>query len=1525
MSKLTKVLSVLLALVLLFSTASIGVEAAYNAYKDNAITRYDTIDRPVLTPAQYASMAMDEVDRMLGEANLKIEYDVGGVIGINADFTSVDKALKSVADLYGSVKSMLSTIGGDVQNLNFSALVNESNNQPKVLRSTAGKTDADIIIALLQFLKDNSNIIAKVPKGSAANGGLDLGILAGFIDLGDKLNVPKLVKELVAGLVYPDTPKASLDTTKTLDEYLSTFIEEVASGDYANFKDGISAIKKGSSLIKTYLPGVTQEMRFMEDSVYDLVNKGAKIALNKVAVKFANNHILSLLGRLCGYDYTKSKDADGDTIWVRTEADKRQDEPNAMTNVINWNEDPTTGKITGAQFSEFPVDSWGDDWIFDHLNDILGQIVRTVLKPSVTVNWDTSRGNAALKDNIIAVAKTILKETGDALFASYIEVLTPDEIDAMDDDEFLAYVLRSILNASISFVYIENDCDTVLSVLFELVKQFAADFVPSQDYSDLDRDLDGIIAMGLDMAAYGLNGITNMDLEYGQDVDEFADACVDWLVENYGGFLETIEGNDGWEKLSYVLFSIIPANWLSTREDGSERDNVKDLLLDDIVEPILNFELDTVLTLLDQNEDGELNNTLIEVIMGRLTEIVNFILPGVFPDEDYDNLEMLLDTNLLSQIIKNLLDALYDRASNGLLDALLPVVCAVLDLSDPESFGYPYISLEDQHTAGAGLLTSFYMYNGSAGINTAATDKNGNRTQDKLYRYQVLSVQTSNPSVTVSPSSNVSINGGTSQTFTLDNVSAAMNTVLKVTITYDVYSEKGTKMTPNPLTATTYTYIYDAQNITEDDERAKADASTQNMHLVYYKPTTYMSTNSTLGDLADYSMDMQRNQSGDSSTHNQNATFSVDSVTIDARLAAKGVSANLPFSISTDNKGGTKEYKPYNVADASLKLDEGNYSSQFQFKATPSHSVAETILFNHNVFVYNDYGLGSLLSSAVRSDRQEANYAKDGGHVAKYIKWENREDELPKAPAKEYDEEGKETQASINAYNAYLASLEPYYETETVNGADAWDRYVAAVEAAAAIIYAPRLVSSMQTFVSNDDFQSAAMELYIATKQLDACSVSGGTANIRSALEAIVAPDTHIVDGEEVEYEYDEAGYPYFARADYVNYTYGNFKGEMRTAQNILDDEEVAIKKGETYQIEAIRAAYVAHRVALYGERLIRVRAYKTYLQEAIDRYTDLYNAGNNGVYSNKTWNEFTRWYNFAVSVNGEAIGTTISGTENLAGAGLRQSKVNEARAQLVKAAKRLEPAKPLVDYTQIQQMIDEAAATFTAGNGDGTYTDVSWTSFKDAYNAAVKIVADELEDTPANQNKVNAAYNALRAAFDDLEAVSQGGEWHFVEDEYMGINLSLVETIFSGFEYVTGLSLDYPNVSEFLVADGAYTVEFVYNDWDMESTGAILQIFNNGVLEGEYPIVLYGDITGEGLCDATDYSEAAYSMLYVGLTEWEDFGVTDENPQAMAADLSHDGLIDGTDLSIMSMMVNYVILYNQSWTSEEDDVYFEI
>ena len=97
-----RILSVLLAMLMLCSTFAIGAQAAYSEYKDQNITRYDSIDKPVFTAEQLASIALDEVDRMLlemDETSIKVP-----IINVTIDYSSIDKALDSLARIYnGSV------------------------------------------------------------------------------------------------------------------------------------------------------------------------------------------------------------------------------------------------------------------------------------------------------------------------------------------------------------------------------------------------------------------------------------------------------------------------------------------------------------------------------------------------------------------------------------------------------------------------------------------------------------------------------------------------------------------------------------------------------------------------------------------------------------------------------------------------------------------------------------------------------------------------------------------------------------------------------------------------------------------------------------------------------------------------------------------------------------------------------------------------------------------------------------------------------------------------------------------------------------------------------------------------------------------------------------------------------------------------------------------------------------------------------------------------------------------------------
>ena len=1487
MRKFTKILSVLLAMVLVFSAASIGVEAQYYAYKDSAILSYDSIDKPILSMEQYASMAMDEVDRMLAEENIKVEFDLAGLITIKADFSSIDKALDSISSVYADIESLLPTIGGDVEQLNFSALLDA----PR--RTTAGTSDADIFAAVFQFLADNAAIVAKVPYGSAENGGLNLGILSGFIDLGEKLNIEKIAKQAIAKIVWPDVPKADLDLSWTLDAYVAELIRLLCTGEYSRNKS--NTINRIMDLIQSYVPGIETKVDFLGDSVYDLVEAGARIALNSVGVPMGNRYLPVAIGKLCGFTYTKVESANHLTQYTF----KSADEANGLTNLFRVAKD-AQGNITGIDLDlgTFDVDSWGSESFVEHFNDIAGQIIEAALNPALGIQWNYSNGNAGLKGNILAIARKILSDPTytDVLFSSYVDVLTPAEVAALNDDQLVAYALRSIFNGSVNACDIPSSVDTTVGVVTELVKTIVADEIPSRDYTQLPASLDSIISMLLDFAAIGLNQSTNMQIELGMTPDEFSSVAMDWVIENYGGFVDSVQGNNGWEQISYILFSLIPANWLPYR-DGAERDNIYDILFEDIVGNILELDLAGILDLLARNPDGELNYPIVKLLLTRVVGIINYVIPGVFDEGyDYSCLENLLDKDFLSGLLSNLLTGLNDRVPT-LMPSLLPLLCSILDLSTPAEFGYPYVSLEDNATLDPTMTSSFYMYNASSGINTNATDKYGNTpsTPDALYKYHILSVETNNENITVTPSSNVYINGGTSQTFKfVGDLSAAQDTLLKVTITYDVLEETGNVMTPAPLTATSYCYISSEKD--DGSEKTKADANpVGNLHLVYYKSAKYMTVNDRLSDLTDIDIDLQRNVTDKSSMHTLDATFSVTSVTLDPTLESVGVSAKLPFSVSTTNRGGTWAYAPYEVSDTTSKigdvLENGVYTNSFRFNAGRTEDDEENISFSQYICVYNDWGLPKLLNDAVSSNRQQGNYGT-GDYQASYVDFYNEDETNP-----------------------------TMYET-TVNGADAWARYEAAVEAAAAIVYRPRLVNTFLDVMN--EYEGAAYELYSAIQELEACSVSSGVSGVQAALDAVVAPDTYIDEnGNEVHYDYDDARHTYFGRADYIGYTYSNFKSEKRDAERLIN---AVTKDGES--VSSIKAAYTQHRVSLYASRLIRTRAYTTHLDAAIAKYGPVYTAGRNN-YSAESWSNFERAYTFATAVAAEPIGTVISGTENLAGDGLRQTKVNEAKNQLIRAAKRLSESTT-VDYALLNGMINTAKATYTAGAAN--WTAVSWATFTAAYDAATALVAQNLEDTEANRTAVQNAYTTLKNAFEALAENAGSNSWEFeAPDEDMMIPaLSALDCIDEDFgiekHFMVGMYDWMPGVFDnyFVLPTGWSVMTEANENGVSEGTGAVTTIYDaQGNPVDSFELVLYGDCSGDGAIDSGDVGTFVAALQGSSMVEWnvDYIFFPFEFSYSYAIDLDHNGSLDAGDTGILLQHMQGAFMINQAWAQDGDAV----
>lgn len=218
MKKSTKLLSVILAIVMIFSsmsvlasaekanyktTADLEANAAYSPY--GAVTRLSTEER--------MSILFDYLDNVLGDANINMGklFDVAG-LSLTVDLRSVNALLGTIDNVKslrenGLVK-LVAGLLGILKDLDVSTwwagMTRESVDQ------------MTIIYELLEFLNQNRSLLAGVVR----SGNVDLGVassaLAG-VDLSIIGDIPGLIK----GLIYPLFERWD-DTTARADQLANT-------------------------------------------------------------------------------------------------------------------------------------------------------------------------------------------------------------------------------------------------------------------------------------------------------------------------------------------------------------------------------------------------------------------------------------------------------------------------------------------------------------------------------------------------------------------------------------------------------------------------------------------------------------------------------------------------------------------------------------------------------------------------------------------------------------------------------------------------------------------------------------------------------------------------------------------------------------------------------------------------------------------------------------------------------------------------------------------------------------------------------------------------------------------------------------------------------------------------------------------------------------------------------------------------------------------------------------------------------
>ena len=1209
MKKMKRLLAVILASLLILSSATAAASAyKYDSYKDGKLTKYDFTDSAVLTTEQYASMLLDYADEALAKENITMDLSILGKL----DATSIDNALSSVYKLIDSNGAILN-LAGDLKHVKVSAI--------KDARRSNG-TDVAVINSLLQFLADNNPIIKKVVLGGIGkqrrDGGVSLGVANSFVKV--DLNIEVMLRELLWGLAYPNT---AYNSSTTVDTMLQTIIQNALAG----------------------VPIIPESVRNLVNlnstkSTYDFIEDLLQAAYNDMAVPMLNEQVIP---------------------WLEMQI--RCDETGTLADLFN----------TGYQVQTYTVPAGST--LVGELNNIAGQIVNGLLKGYT--GW-VGGDNSKLTDNVVSVARFVLKKTGGYFFPDWQKhIATPEEIDAMSKEELIAYIARSVINASVGYMYIPEDVTTVVGVTWEAVKQLMAQFLPERDYSNYPKTIDGILDMLADYVAYNVNpgidlnaGSLKEALNYGSGFESMLTTAVQWLKADpqfYTGLLPdtTVDTSNGWKALDDIIFKLLDKTLLPAKfaDSGSET-ILKDVVYSVLNGLILNQDLTCLTDLFERNQNGAFaKQTVKKSIVRLVTDILNAIIPGTITTKYYDSLDAIVKNNELANIVENLISSLNGNKGK-LVPPIVNIVAQVMGLADKSKFG----QMKFTGPTRASDAYTVTIYNGSKGINRGYTDKNGNFTQDALYKYRIASVSATaynmagngtNVGVSGVKAGDI-INGGFSKDIAVSKPGATDTTVV-LTVGYFILTENGESLTgTTPLYASYYTYY---SSDTQDDSEPK-DIETITGKLRLVKPRAgFINQNEALNKIDSVRVRINRVKDAGhltKSTYTQNAsTFKNNSGTFFKDVGFSGETENENTNITEilwEAKAG---------ADRTA-LADGTYTIDYSVKGTRTASIGGktgTVSGSASIFVYNDYEVPAKYSQYSGEQRQRANYSADA------------------------DAEWAEYQAALIAAANY--SLRPKLKANFSNAS-----YLAA-------------------------YQTISTRLTAAAEALDAKLVSASVDSLKTAVETVQgAPNP---EGS----VYWDQGYNFFGYDDFNSVSWNGWKEARNRAMNLYNstkapEEPVAPEHpGEganecqlaTYNkkhaqwekdhaawetkmatwkaptISSVDVAYAEQQIALWGPRLIKLDAVKTHLDAAIAMCT--INPADASKYDAERWEAYSQAFAYAQNVSTSFNASTT-----------KRTQVREAMNNLIYNWKRLIAAE-VTTVTFTFTVNGEVHAVLTGNQGD--------------------------------------------------------------------------------------------------------------------------------------------------------------------------------------------------------------------------------
>ena len=602
-----------------------------------------------MTDEQLAKTLLDWLDANLPEWTKDITEQswwgtvtsIVNLLGITLKLDSVDGILETAYSVCEKANSggLIGAAVGDLKDLNGSAL--------KGVKRSGG--DLKVIYALLQWINDNQKFIKSFVIGGISSDGIKLGDAIMSI-IGDSLNdVNKIVKNIpdfAKGWVYllvdgyaekpdiKDNPKGGWGVSEykdySADEMLAAALINLINDNY----------KKSREDTLTVIPKA-EANEVLNLSFYGLLTKYGPDLYARFAVGFLNGTLKDLIGKLKDYpeaakafnmDYTFTKDSFNAAFADASSTGFLGQFNNIICIILK------TVLSSDAYKAIAPAEGGNDK-----LNGNLTKVCRYVLP--ILASYSKELGFDFTKFTADAVKEMELPEMAVAVLKIFFPTWFKDgygkEPDLLKNAQTLAQLGAVAMKYVVQFPDLLNWYTNGFDVT-DLTTKITADKIASMDDETCEELAAGI---GARLGAYALDQqskYTHFTLSKDaakMSWRELCDDIVDWALNFVKGFpavsvkhltakMGEYDGYGPFYKINVILNELIDFSFLSNVGDETFKLDVETLLFDTILNNAFNFDISAIIGVFEKNSNE--GNILNGKVIPGVIGLVDRILTALF-------------------------------------------------------------------------------------------------------------------------------------------------------------------------------------------------------------------------------------------------------------------------------------------------------------------------------------------------------------------------------------------------------------------------------------------------------------------------------------------------------------------------------------------------------------------------------------------------------------------------------------------------------------------------------------------------------------------------------------------------------------------------------------------------------------------------------------------------------------------------------------------------------------------------------